>query len=643
MENTLMPDPSPLPERTPQYPEVLIRPDVRVPMRDGVALVTDLYLPAAGGKVVETPLPALLMRTPYDKGPSNQVAAMRLARHGYVVAAQDVRGRYASEGTFNPFLQEAEDGYDTIEWLAAQPPCDGRVGTYGGSYLAYAQAAAATLAPPHLAAMCHAFGYPHGYHTFRQGGALDLFWMSYLVMMAADGTEARADPSIRQALLEMRFEEWLGRWPLREGQSPLALAPSYERVLFDCLRHECLDEFWRRPGMSPAEHLEAWPDVPTLWICGWFDHYPYAHPDTLAFTRLARMGRRGQHVLFGPWTHGETGRAIGQIDFGEAAARDTTFPHYELRWFDRWLKGIDDEGLFEAPARYFEMGGGSGAMTGEGLLEHGGQWRAAVAWPPEEVAMTSWHLHPGGGLAPTAPEDGPASTTYRADPADPAPSSTGVCYTVTRLAAGGTRRVNTNGAWDQIEGPHLHGAQPPYLPMEARQDVLSFQTEPLAGDLEVVGQPVVELWLTCDALDTDVVVKLIDVYPPSPASPRGFALGLSEGIQRAKFRNGYERPELLRPGQPTQVRIELRAVANLFRQGHRLRLDITSSSWPHFDVNTHTGRNPSEDPERRIAHNTVHHSAEHPSRILLPCHPSNRDHGVGAGGPEQGAPPLRHP
>jgi uncharacterized protein len=600
------------------FPEILIRPNVRVPMRDGVALVTDLYLPAEGGRVVETPVPALLLRTPYDKGPSNQVNAMRLARHGYVIAVQDVRGRYASDGTFDPFAQEAEDGYDTIEWLAAQPPCDGRVGTYGASYSAFAQAAAATQTPPHLAAMCHTFGYPHGYHTARQGGALDLFWISYWVRMAGDGKEAQADPSVRDALLAMRFEEWLDKWPFREGQTPLALAPSYERVLLDCVRHESLDEYWRHPGRSPAEHLERWPDVPTLWICGWFDHYPYAHPDTLAFTRLARMGHRNHHVVFGPWTHGETGREIGQVDFGPTAAREVAFPDFERRWFDRWLKGIDDEGLFRAPARYFLMGGGSGARARNGLLEHGGEWASADFWPPAGFETASWHLQPRGGLAPASPAEGAAGTTYRADPAAPTPSSTGVCYTVTRLPGGGMRRINTNGAWDQVAGPHLHGEQPPYLPLEARQDLLAFQSAPLASDLEVVGQPVLELWILAEAPDVDLSVRLIDLYPPSPACSRGFALGISEGMQRAKFRGGYEHPEPILPGQPTLLRVELRAVANLFRAGHCLRLDVTGSSWPHFDVNTHTGRNPSDDAHRHVAHVTVLHSPGHPSRLLLP-------------------------
>ncbi|MBI3948258.1 MAG: CocE/NonD family hydrolase [Armatimonadetes bacterium] len=606
------------PRRAPRYEEVLIRPDVRVAMRDRVALVTDLYLPAAGGRAVEDPMPALLMRTPYDKGPSNRADAMRLARHGYLVAVQDVRGRYASDGVFQVNVQEAEDGYDTIEWLAAQPPCDGRVGMLGTSYLAYSQGSAATQSPPHLAAMCQTFGYPHGYHNVRQGGALDVFWLSYIVGMAGDGKEARADPSVREALLQMRFEEWLRRYPLREGQSPLALAPSYERTFFDYLRRECLDEFWRRPGLSPAEYLDRWPDIPTLWICGWFDHYPYCHPDTLAFTRLTRLGHRNQHVVFGPWTHGETGRKIGQVTFGEACTREARFPDYELRWFDRWFKGVDDDGVFAAPVQYFVMGGGPGTLAGDGLLEHGGEWRTGPAWPPANVTMTAWHLHPGGGLATAAPEAGPAATTFRADPDDPAPSSTGVCYTATRLVGGGSRRINPNGLWDQVEGPHLHGVQPPYLPLEARSDVLVFQTGPLARDLEMAGHPVVELCISSDAPDTDFVAKLIDVYPPSPASPGGIALGLSEGIRRAKFRNGCERPELLTPGEVYRVRIELRPLAARLKAGHRLRVDITSSSWPHFDVNTHTGRNPSEDHERRVAHNTVYHAKEHPSRLLLP-------------------------
>jgi putative CocE/NonD family hydrolase len=604
--------------REPQYEEVLIRPNVRVAMRDGMRLATDLYRPAAGGKVVAEPIPALLLRTPYNKGPANRTDAMRWARCGYVVAVQDVRGRYESEGIFTPFIQEAEDGFDTVEWLAAQPSCDGRVGTLGGSYLAYAQAALATQSPPHLAAQCHYFGYPHGYHSVRQGGALDVFWMSYFVMMAGDGKEAQADPHVKAALLEMRFAEWLHRWPLREGRSPLALAPSYERIFFEFLRHECLDDFLTQPGLSPAAHLEQWPDVPTLWVCGWFDHYAYGHPDTLAFTRLTQQGHRHQYVVFGPWTHGDVGQRIGQTTFGEGSTLAASLPDYELRWFDRWLKGVDDDGLFPARTRYFVMGGGDGSRTADGLFQHGGQWKTADAWPPPEAQPQPWYLHPAGRLRPEPPAEASSSSSYRADPADPAPSSTGVCYTVTRLAEGGTKRINTNGAWDQVEGPHLYGGEPPYLPLASRPDTLVFETEAFETDLEVAGHPLVELWISSDAPDTDFVAKLIDVYPPSSDYPAGCALGVSEGIQRARFRRGFDRAELLTPGEVVLVRIQMRPLANLFRAGHRLRLDLTSSSWPHFDVNTHTGRNPSEDHERRVAHNTVYHDPARPSRILLP-------------------------
>jgi putative CocE/NonD family hydrolase len=169
-----------------------------------------------------------------------------------------------------------------------------------------------------------------------------------------------------------------------------------------------------------------------------------------------------------------------------------------------------------------------------------------------------------------------------------------------------------------VEGPHLYGAEQPYLPLAARPDLFVFQTEPLSHDLKVTGHPTVELWISSDAADADFVAKLIDVYPPSLDCPRGFALGVSEGIQRAKFRNGFEKPELMIPGQRYLVRVELRPLANLFKQGHRLRVDVTGSSWPHFDVNTHTGRNPSDDPERRTACHTIYHEKEHPSRILLP-------------------------
>ncbi len=603
--------------RGPTYPEVLIRPDVRVPMRDGVALATDLYLPAQEGRVV-SPMPALLLRTPYHKGAGQNASALRWARHGYLVAIQDVRGRYASDGVFTAFLQEDVDGYDAVEWLASQPECDGRVGTFGASYCAAAQGALATQHPPHLAAMCHYFGYPHKYHVLRQGGALDVFYASYMVMMAGDGKEALADPSVQQALHAMRFEDWLRRWPLREGRSPLSLAPSYEGLLFEFLRRECLDDFWTHPALAPAAHLETWPEVPTLWICGWYDHYAYAHPDTLIFSRLTAMGREHQYVVFGPWTHGEVGLQIGETTFGEASTLAARLPDYELRWFDRWLKGLDDDGLFPARAQYFVMGGGSGAKTTDGLLDHGGEWRTADVWPPPEAGEGRWFLGSGGRLASGAPEETEGSSSYRADPDDPAPSSTGVCYTVTRLPEGGTRRISTNGAWNQVEGPHLYGCRPPHLPLSARHDVLVFQTEPLEEDLVVAGHPVVELWIASDAPDTDFVAKLIDVYPPSNDYPAGFALGVSEGVQRAKFRHGFEQPELLEPGEVTALRVLLRPLANRFLRGHRLRLDVTSSSWPHLDVNTHTGRNPSADFERRVATNTIFHCAPHPSALILP-------------------------
>ncbi len=603
--------------RTALYPEVLVRPDVRVALRDGVALATDLYLPARDGHTI-APMPALLLRTPYNKGSANNPAAMRWARHGYVVAIQDVRGRYASEGEFTAFAQEDVDGYDAVEWLAALPECDGRVGTWGGSYCAAVQGALATQRPPHLAAMLHYFGYPHKYHVLRQGGALDVFYLSYMVMMAGDGKEALADPHVRSALYEMRFDEWLARWPLREGHSPLALAPGYEALTFEFIRRECLDEFWLQPSLAPAAHLDKWPDVPTLWVCGWYDHYAYAHPDTLVFSRLTHLGHQNQYVIFGPWTHGDVGAKIGETTFGEASTMAARYPDYELRWFDRWLKGIDDEGLYCAPTQYFVMGGGSGTRTAEGLLEHGGEWHTAGVWPPPEAQEEQYFLGIGDRLSREAPTEAAACSTYHTDPANPAPSSTGVCYTVARLAAGGTRRISTNGAWNQVEGPHLFGCHPPYLPLAARADILVFQTEPLAEDLVVAGNPVVELWIASDAPDTDFIAKLIDVYPSSADYPAGFALGVTEGVQRAKFRNSLAAPELLTPGEVTLVRVLLRPLANRFLQGHRLRLDITGTSWPHFDRNTHTGRNPATDYECRAAVNTIFHEAAHPSRLLLP-------------------------
>jgi predicted acyl esterase len=454
--------------------------------------------------------------------------------------------------------------------------------------------------------------------VLRQGGALDIFYVSYMVMMAGDGKEAMADPEVKQALYGMRFEEWLGRWPIREGLSPLALAPSYADLTHEFIRRECLDDFWLQPSLAPAARLERWPDVPTLHVCGWYDHYAYAHPDTLVFSRLTESGHRNQYVVFGPWTHGDVGARIGETDFGGASALGSRIPDYELRWFDRWLKGLDDDGVFPARVQYFVMGGGTGARTPEGLFEHGGEWTLSDSWPPQASREEQLHLCAGWLLSPQAPAGSPGATSYQSDPDDPVPSSTGVCYTVTRLREGGTRRVSTNGAWNQVEGPHLWGCAPPFMPLSARRDVLVFQTAPLEVDLVVAGHPVVELWISSSAPDTDFVAKLVDVSPSSLDYPGGFALAVSEGIQRAKFRNGLEQPELLVSGEVSLVRVLLRPLANHFLKGHRLRLDIASSSWPHFDVNTQTGRNPSEDWERRVAVNSIHHSTRYRSRLLLP-------------------------
>jgi putative CocE/NonD family hydrolase len=419
---------------------------------------------------------------------------------------------------------------------------------------------------------------------------------------------------VRAGLEGFSYAEWLRRWPLRRGRTPLALAPLYERHHFDIVEHETLDEFWRRPGLSPAEYVERWPDIPTLWICGWFDWYAYAHPDTLVWDRLRRLGHRGQVVVFGPWEHGDTGPGgeLGHVTFGPAASVAAALPDHLVRWFDRCLKGAEDE-LYSAPARYFLMGGGSGEVTGAGLVEHGGSWRTAAAWPPEEAQPRRLHLHRDGRLGEEAPSDVEASTSYRSDPAAPVPASTGICYTVSIDG-----RVVKPGAWDQTEGPHLHDVRPPYFPLAARSDVLVFQTEPLPAAVTVAGQPWADVWLSSDAVDADVVVKLVDVYPPSAAHPHGFALAVSEGVLRAKFRGGFESMELMEPGEVYRLNVDLRAVANVFAAGHRIRLDVAGSSWPHADTNTHTGRNPATDDETRVARHTVHHDAARPSVLVLP-------------------------
>ena len=589
---------------------------VMVAMRDGIRLATDLYLPARDGRPAPGQFPVLLERTPYSREGLGAVAAAKFfCRHGYAAAVQDVRGRYGSEGEWYPFALEAEDGYDTVEWLASRDWSDGKVGTVGLSYGGSDQHALASLTPPHLAAV-FASEAMSNYHTgsMRQGGAAELRFLVYSLMMAADSPQALSDPALRAATSAESdaAEDWLRRTPLKPGVSILRNFPSIERWVLDVVRHGDYDDYWKQRGYNIEEYYDEYADVPVCLLSGWYDTYTRATVDN--FVELRGRKRGPVHMIIGPWTHG--GDAMrqswsGDADFGIDAPMDD-YDGYRLRFFDAALRGLGT-GFFEGPpVRLFVMGGGSGRKMPSGRLDHGGRWRDEQEWPLRRARPTAYHLWPDGSLRTEEPPTGPSSQTYRYDPQHPVPTIGG--------SISAANAVMPPGGFDQRGRPGLFGCEDT-LPLNARHDVLSFQTEPLAQSIEVTGPLSVRVWVSASTPDTDLTAKLLDVYPPSVDYPDGYALNLQDGILRLRYRNDRSRPELMNAGEIYQVYVTLAPTSNLFERGHRIRLDLSSSNYPRFDLNPNTGDPLGVSGRTVPADVTIHHDAEHPSHLLLPVVP----------------------
>jgi uncharacterized protein len=600
---------------SPHSYRVIVERGVMAAMRDGRLLATDIYRPAFDGAAAPGRFPALIERTPYGKeAPRFVVPARFFAEHGYVVLIQDVRGRGDSQGEWYPFAREAPDGYDTIEWAAMQPWCTGKVGTMGTSYMAVTQSAAATLNPPHLAAMFVTEG-PSNYYScsMRHNGAFEQRFLIYAFHMAVTSPEARANPALRQALLDARANlvHWLRRLPLKRGASPLRMLPSYEQWAIDLQTHAIYDEYWHQRGYAISEYYNEHADVPTVYFGSWYDSYARATVEN--FVALSRLKRSPQRLMMGPWVHGVRADEdfAGDVSFGPEALE-----HYNglrMRWFDQWLKGIETGAADEPPIRIFVMGGGSGKKVYDvlglnGRLDHGGRWRTEKQWPLAGTRETPWYLHPGGGLSARKLEASSASSTFRFDPQNPVPT-VGGCISV-------GFEFMPSGGFDQRARFPL--AAPDTLPLASRPDVLVFVSEPLEEPMEVTGAATVKLWVSSSARDTDFTAKLINLYPPSADYPDGYALNLTDSIIRMRFRDSWTHPELMTPGEIYQVSFPLYPISNLFARGHRIRLDISSSNFPRFDVNPNTGAPLGESGGIMVADNTVHHSAAYPSQIALP-------------------------
>ncbi len=575
-------------------PRIVVEKNIEVPMRDGTILRADLYRPDSQEK-----LPVLLNRTPYNKAMPMVFAmtldAMRAAEAGYNVMVQDCRGRFASDGVFDCFTIEARDGYDTIEWAARQPWSNGKVGTYGASYMGATQWLAATESPPSLKAMVPsitASDYHDGW-TY-QGGAFSLFFNVSWTMAAlappsllrdrAKSPELGAELGRTLGAIDTMLEA-MKHMPLREFPMFRMGAPYF----FDWLAHPSYDDYWRR--ICIEEHHPKI-NVPALNIGGWYDVFQGGTVRNFLGMRSrggSESARAGQLLIVGPWSHAVPFQnLVGGVDFGyQTSAISADIDGLQLRFFDRHLKGIGDSDL--APVRIFVMGIN--------------RWREEKEWPIPGTEFRRYYLHSrgransmyGDGALSTQPPGAESPDHFLYNPNDPAPTVGGplCCY------AGALQ----GGAFDQS-------------PVEHRADVLVYSTEPLAEDIEVTGPIVVTLFAASSALDTDFTAKLVDV------GPCGMARNLTDGIIRARFRESQSEQKLLSPGKVTQFTIDLWNTANVFKAGHRIRLEISSSNFPRFDRNPNTGNELFTDSEMRPAMQTVMHDRAYPSHITLPIVPA---------------------
>ena len=567
--------------------EVSMRFDVKVPMRDGVALSTDVYLPA-----VDRPVPVVLIRTPYNNNNEAIVHdCMYFAARGYGAVTQDVRGRWDSDGDWYPFVHEAEDGFDTLEWVGQQAWCDGNVGTAGGSYVAMVQWQAAPLRSRFLKAMVPRVGYSDFYHNWVYTGgafqlAFNLRWGAIQMSTRTNQVQYLWLPGANH-LSALHWHLPLTTMDAKAGRA--------SQVWQDWIAHPDYDDYWRR--MRPVEAHYADVDVPAYGIGGWYDVFLQSTLNN--FTGVRKEGRspgkQHQKIIIGPWIHdcGHMGldTRTGDVDFGDAAVVDLMAEH--VRWFDYWLKGKDTGIAAEPPVNVFVMGAN--------------RWRQADDWPIPGTQYVPYYLHSrgeanslfGDGVLDTHPPAAEPPDRYTYDPEQPVPTvggSTCCSEDVTPVSM---------GPRDQ-------------QPVEWRPDVLVYTTAPLDRDIEVTGPVSMTLYAASDAPDTDFTAKLVDVYPD------GSAINVAQGIIRARYRDSWETPSLLEPGRVYAYRIDLWSTSNCFRQGHSLRVEVASSNFPQFDRNPNTGHPFGQDAVLRKAHQTVHHDAEHPSHILLPVSPTNR-------------------
>ncbi|MBE9510496.1 MAG: CocE/NonD family hydrolase [Bacteroidetes bacterium] len=534
--------------------------DVKVPMRDGIRLSTNIYRPDTSGK-----FPVMLMRTPYGNGGEGNKDGHFYAQRGYVVVVQDTRGRYESEGFFDAFRYEASDGYDTQQWVGKQPWCNGKIGTFGGSYVGLTQWMPAPFQSPYLKTMVPAVTFSNVHDVVYQGGAFRLalfgpwsFNMTHTYNVDRDSISSLTD-SILMTLPLIEQDRCLG-WKIP--------------FLRDWLAHPQHDRYWDKTSVGDDGYKKIKTSV--FNISGWFDIVlggTLENFNRMTDPSIAPEVRTKQKLLIGPWIHGWGRSEVGELDFGETAAINSRELH--LRWFDSELKGKNTGIMEEPPVKIFVMG--------ENI------WRFENEWPLARTKYQKYYFHSkgkanalsGDGFLNVKLPKNDLTDTFIYDPENP---------------------VLTPGSMGPYDQKNL----------EKREDVLVYSTKILKKDIEVTGPVKVILYAASSAVNTDFTAKLVDVYPD------GRVIRLCEGIIRASFRDPDALPSNIQPNEVYEYHIDLWATSNVFKKGHHIRVEISSSSFPRFDRNLNTGNFFATDTTYVKATQTVYHSSEYPSCIVLP-------------------------
>ena len=593
--------------------------DVMVPMRDGVKLATDLYFPTKKGKRISGKLPAILVRTPYSKtrGYPENTSAIYFTSHGYVTVYQDTRGRYNSEGIWHMLDDDGVDGYDTGKWMVKQPWSNGKYGMYGTSYVGGTQHAMALENSPGLTTIIPVDAMSNlGYYSMRYDGAYELRFWNWIHWAGQGGGRQSRDPAVKQMLADFieveNRRKYLKLFPVRKGTTPLKFMPEYEDWLVNAMKEGGNSDFWKQNNVR--DYTKNYKDIPVYLVGGWYDSWGVNTTEN--YMALNKSIKGPVYMIMGPWIHGQQGNySHGQVSFGNDAAIPDPLA-WRMEWYDHWIKGektaVGKKDPYKTNVRIFVMGTGDGHMTEDSLLYHGGSWRNENEWPLKRTSYTPYYFHADGSASIKKPTQRKSSTDFVSDPDDPVPAIGG------NTSSGGG--ILLQGAWDQKGGDHVWNWPLP-IPLSARNDVLVFQTEPLQEDVEVTGEIRVKFWASSSALDTDFTAKLVDVYPPNTDYPGGFDLNIGDGIMRARYRDSRTEEKLMTPSDVYEFEVRLYPTSNVFKKGHRIRVDLAGSNFPRFDVNPNTGEPLNENRRTMKAINTIYHDKSRPSHILLPVIP----------------------